>query len=76
MKQTYKLRKTFWSPYDEMKEHIGKKFTLLRSLTKEEIGDPECEGEMFKIRLEDGEEITAWFEEIYDKSCMVNGELI
>lgn len=30
MEKTYELRKTFWTPYDQMKEHIGKKFEVLR----------------------------------------------
>ena len=76
MEKTYELRESFWTPYDQMEEHIGKKFEVLRKLTVEEIGDFECEGELFKIKLEDGIEIDAWFEEIHDKSCEINGKLI
>lgn len=73
MEKQFALRKEFWTPYDQMEEHAGKKFEVLRPLTMEEIDDPDCEGELFKIRLEDGAEIDAWLEEIYDKSCTVNG---
>lgn len=74
MDQEHKLREVFWTPYDEMKEHIGKTFKILGR----ETGDVDAEvgGELFKIELEDGTIITAWFEEIYEKSCKVNGVLI
>lgn len=76
MEQTLELRESFWTPYEQMQEHIGKKFDVVRELTAEEIGDSKCEGELFKIRLEDGTEIDAWFEEIHMNSCRVNGVLI
>ena len=68
----YKLREVFWTPYDQMKEHIGKGFKVVRELTEKEV-DAEILGELFVIKLEDGEEIEAWFEEIYKDSCIVNG---
>lgn len=74
--QEHVLRETFWSPYEQVKMHIGKKFKVLRTLNVDEIGDVDLEGELFEIQLEDGTIINAWYEEIYEKSCYVNNELI
>lgn len=59
-----KLKEVFTSPYDQMKHHNGKKFTVIRELNDNER-DPEV-GSMYKIQLEDGEVIDAWPEEIYE----------
>lgn len=72
----YQLRESFWTPYEQCKEHIGKKFTLIREIPVEETNDPELEGELFDIQFDEGEKFVAWYEEIYDKSCIVNGEVI
>jgi hypothetical protein len=70
-----KLRETFWTPYEDTKQYVDKPFRLVRALTNLEV-DTECVGELFIIRFDNGEEVTAWFEEIYEKSCVVNGKLI
>jgi len=67
----YDLRSEFWTPWDQTREHIGKKFKVLG--IKEDV-DPEIRGQLFDIELEDGTKIHAWHEEIHAKTCLVNGE--
>jgi len=59
----WKLKEVFWTPYEQHKEHNGKRFEIIGEVT--EGIDEEIKGELFNIRLEDGTEIQAWFEEIY-----------
>ena len=59
----WKLKEVFWTPYEQYKEHNGKRFEIIGEVT--EGIDEEIKGELFNIRLEDGTEIQAWFEEIY-----------
>ncbi len=66
--KAFKLRETFWSPYEQVKEHIGKKFEVIAVVPAGEL-DVETEGQLFTIKLEDGEVITAWAEEIYTLPC-------
>lgn len=70
----YALRESFWTPYEQYNECKGRKFEVLGEVVDV---DEETKGELFNIRFADnGEEIQAWFEEIYKESCTVNGELI
>jgi len=62
-RENYKLRESFWTPYEQYQEHNGKNFEVLGEVT--EGIDEEIKGDLFKIRLEDGTEIQAWSEEIY-----------
>ena len=63
IKQDYQLKEVFDTPYEQYQEHNGKKFKVLGEVT--EGIDEEIKGDLFKIRLEDGTEIRAWSEEIY-----------
>ena len=56
------FNKIFWTPYEEQKEHIGKKFKVLRRLTEEECF-LECMP-MWRIEFEDGIISGAYPEEI------------
>lgn len=58
-----KQRAKFWTPYDQYRDRMGQRFTILRELTDQEK-DPEV-GRMYKIRFADGTEIDAWPEELY-----------
>ena len=65
------FNKTFWTPYEEQKEHIGKKFMVLRRLTEEE-----CFLEampMWKIEFEDGKTSGAYPEEIVPSEMKLHG---
>ncbi len=68
------FRKFFTTPFDQYKEHVGKAFTVLGHDTEAEqqvVDDGGEFEEMYRIRLEDGTEITAWGHEVcvlkYDK---------
>lgn len=56
--------KPFESPFNDVAEHLGKSFEVLRPLTDEEK-DTEKVGDMYRIRFFDGIEIDAWPEEIF-----------
>ena len=58
------FRETFVSPYEQYADRVGQKFTVLRELTDEEVGDPSEVGTMYQILFEDGKEIPAWPEEV------------
>lgn len=58
-------KKKYSTVYEDQKEHIGKEFQILRSLNSDEV-DLEC-APMFKIKLEDGVEIDAYIEEIFNE---------
>lgn len=53
---------TFFSPFDDYRQYNGCSFNILRELDDSER-DVEA-GRMFEIRLEGGEKITAFLEEI------------
>lgn len=70
----YKLRESFWTPYEQYHECIGRKFEVIDEVT--DI-DKEIKGELFSIKFTDnGATIQAWFEEIYQNSCTVDGKLM
>lgn len=58
------LSDTFQSPYNQYKEFIGMKFTVLGKVSPE-LHDESENGPMYNIRLENGKEIEAWSEEIF-----------
>lgn len=58
------LNETFIRRYDQYKEHQGKRFEVIRKVTQpEKEYDRECLP-MYEIKLEDGQVITAWPEEV------------
>jgi len=68
------FREFFTSPFDQYKDRIGQRFTVLGHDTEAEQDVVDGGGnfeEMYKIRFEDGTEITAWGHEVclldYDK---------
>lgn len=59
-------RKIFWSPYQEFAERVGESFELVKVLPGEA---EDCDGEpydMYRIKFQDGTEITAWPEEVFN----------
>lgn len=63
---TPKMRETYESPYQQYKERIGQKFSLVRVIPAEEATpDYDTPEPMYLIRFEDGEEIEAWEEEVF-----------
>jgi hypothetical protein len=60
-----RLLEQFTTPYDQYRCHEGKQFEVVGQVDPATM-DSEETGPMFLIRLETGEEIQAWPEEIYD----------
>lgn len=62
------LRATFQTPYEGMREYVGRAFRILSvhdHSTDPEVIDEDA-GELYRIRFDDGVEIDAWPEEIFD----------
>lgn len=57
----------FQSPYDQYKEFNGKKCTILGAVDPKTYDFEEC-GELFRARMENGEEIEALPEELGDEN--------
>ena len=53
------FRDTFDSPFEQYADRIGQRFTVLGRNHEAELGLEEPE-DMYRIRFEDGVEITAW----------------
>lgn len=69
-REGYKLRESFWTPYEQYHEYIGREFELIGEITDV---DEELKGELFNIKFTDnGEIIHAWFEEIYQDGCVAD----
>lgn len=70
------FRDRFVSPYEQYRDRIGRRFTVIRTWTLKEVAD-ECgvaeeeAGDMYDIRFEDGAQIVAWGEEV----CVVDPSL-
>lgn len=67
----------FWSPYDDQKQYIGEKFTVLGRVKEyseetKEGNDLECLP-MWKIQFENGDIIDAYPEEIIPSEMKANG---
>lgn len=63
--------KTFWTPYEDEAQHIGKKFKVLQR-TPEERNDL-CTLPLWDIEFEDGLQLTAYPEEIIPSEIKANG---
>lgn len=65
-----RIRETFETPFEQYRDRVGQRFTVLRKITKRNITKAEREEydleclPMYKIRFEDGHETSAWPEEI------------
>ncbi len=65
-----KMRETFTTPFEQYRERIGQRFTVLRKITKRNMTEAdrvEYDAEvlpMYKIRFEDGHETSVWPDEI------------
>jgi hypothetical protein len=70
-----KFKDTFQSPYDQYAHRVGQPFTVLRKITRRnatEVERQEYDPEIlpvYRIRFGDGEDITAWPEEVETESC-------
>lgn len=67
-----KEREQFESPYDQYKDHVGKRFKVLGKVESasidEEVMEPYTNSghyPLYYIELATGEKIKAWHEEIY-----------
>ena len=59
-------RNKFWSPYEEFAKRIGQPFSLVKV---EKNASENCDGtmsDMYRIKFQDGAEITAWPEEVFN----------
>ena len=64
MSEQVVFRTTFWTPTEEYERHNGKRFEVLETLTgAEENAEGEL-SDMYKIRLDTGELVTAFQEEV------------
>ncbi len=66
------IAKTFWTPYEQYKSKIGLSFSVVRRLTESDGYDIEALPG-WKILLSDGDEISAWPEEICRSDRVANG---
>lgn len=64
------FNKVFWTPFEENKEHIGKKFRILRRVAEEECYLDTMP--MWEIELEDGTVFCAFPEEIVPSEMKLN----
>ena len=68
---TEKLADTFWTPFDSYKDKIGETFKILRR-----VDDTDCDLcalPQWHIQFEDGTEIDAYPEEIFEREQIDNG---
>lgn len=63
-------RDTFTTPFDQYASKEGQSFEIIEQIDPSTYDYDEC-GEMYIVRLEDGEEIEVWPEEIFDMPGMV-----
>lgn len=69
--QNDKLAKTFWSPFDDYKDMFGMRFSLKSRCTEEDAHISALP--MWNIVMEDGTEIGAYPEEIFEREQIDNG---
>ncbi len=69
--QNDKLAKTFWSPFDDYKDMFGMRFSLKGRCTEEDTHISALP--MWNIVMEDGTEIGAYPEEIFEREQIDNG---
>lgn len=72
--KTEPLAATFWTPFDEYAEKIGQRFDVIRRVGEEDCDL--CALPQWHIMLEDGTEIDAYPEEIYEREQRDNGRKI
>ena len=60
-------RRFFTTPFAQTRKYRGRSFEIVRELTDKEIGDKEEVGPVFLIKFDDGTEIQAWPEEIFEQ---------
>lgn len=65
------LAATFWTPFDAFADKIGQSFKVLRRV--DETNCDLCALPQWHIQLEDGTEIDAYPEEIYEQEQIENG---
>lgn len=64
------IRETFTTPFDQYRDRIGQRFTVIRKITRRNMTQAdraEYDAEvlpMYKIRFADGHETSAWPEEV------------
>jgi len=58
-------KKRFWSPFEQVREHNGKRFVILKKISKPDRTHDREVLPMYRIRFLDGIEIEAFPEEIY-----------
>jgi hypothetical protein len=64
--KTEKLKEAFDSPYDQFKDKNGQQFKLIKTITEPDFEHDIGSLPMYIIEFEDGEEIEAWPEEIFE----------
>ena len=69
--RTEKLADTFWTPFTSYQDKIGSKFKVLRRV--DELDCDLCALPQWHIVLEDGTELDAYPEEIYQREQIANG---
>ena len=69
--QTEKVADTFWELGGDFPDYVGKPFQIIGRVTEEDA-DLECLP-MWKIRFEDGKEMEAYPEEIFEREQKENG---
>ena len=72
--QTEKKAETFWTPFNQYEDKIGQKFTVLRRV--DTLDCDLCALPQWHIMLEDGTEIDAYPEEIYESEQQNNGRYL
>ena len=72
--QNDKLAKTFWSPFDDYKDMFGMRFSLQGRCTENDTHISALP--MWNIVMEDGTEIGAYPEEIFEREQIDNGRVI
>lgn len=66
-----KLADTFWTPFDGFQDKIGQTFAILRRCSEDECDL--CALPQWHIMLEDGTELAAYPEEIFEREQIENG---
>jgi len=61
---TGRIRKRFWTPFEQFAERIGQRFIVLRKITKPDVTHDPDVLPMYAIRFADGFRTDAWPEEV------------
>jgi len=68
-----KMADSFWTPFEDYKDKIGQRFEILRRVDEQNCDL--CALPQWHIMLEDGTEIDAYPEEIYEREQKDNGRI-